>query len=140
MELPIGSIIVWDSDSIPDKWHICDGTDGTPNMVNRFVYGASTDEDLEDTGGAASHYHTNADTNSTGSHSHDNVTFTLSTATSPTGKCNYEGSNGACGPHNHASGTITFNANANHSHTVGNSSTDSNLPPYIKLYYIIKIS
>ena len=35
--LPIGSIIMFNGTSIPDKWHICDGTDGTPNLINKFI-------------------------------------------------------------------------------------------------------
>ena len=35
--LPIGSIIMFNGTSIPDKWHICDGTDGTPNLIDKFI-------------------------------------------------------------------------------------------------------
>ena len=35
--LPVGSIIMFNGTSIPDKWHICDGTDGTPNLIDKFI-------------------------------------------------------------------------------------------------------
>ena len=36
--LPIGSIIMFDGRSaIPDGWKICDGTDGTPNLIGKFI-------------------------------------------------------------------------------------------------------
>lgn len=35
--LPIGSIIMFNGANIPDKWHICDGTDGTPNLIDKFI-------------------------------------------------------------------------------------------------------
>ena len=36
--LPKGSIIMFNSaENIPDKWQICDGTNGTPNLVNKFI-------------------------------------------------------------------------------------------------------
>lgn len=40
-------------EDIPEGWHICDGTDGTPNLVNRFIMadttcGESTDENSMD--------------------------------------------------------------------------------------------
>lgn len=36
--LPKGSIIMFNStENIPDKWQICDGTNGTPNLINKFI-------------------------------------------------------------------------------------------------------
>ena len=35
--LPVGSIIMFNGTIIPDKWHICDGTDGTPNLIDKFI-------------------------------------------------------------------------------------------------------
>lgn len=40
--LPKGSIIMFNnSENIPDKWHICDGTDGTPNLTDKFIKGGT---------------------------------------------------------------------------------------------------
>ena len=40
---PIGSIMPYNGSlgNIPDTWKICDGSNGTPNLVDRFVMGAS---------------------------------------------------------------------------------------------------
>ena len=36
--LPKGSIIMFNSaENIPDKWQICDGTNGTPNLIGKFI-------------------------------------------------------------------------------------------------------
>lgn len=36
--LPKGSIIMFNSaENIPDKWQICDGTNGTPNLIDKFI-------------------------------------------------------------------------------------------------------
>lgn len=36
--LPKGSIIMFNStQNIPDGWHICDGTNGTPNLIGKFI-------------------------------------------------------------------------------------------------------
>lgn len=36
--LPKGSIIMFNNaDKIPDKWQICDGTNGTPNLIDKFI-------------------------------------------------------------------------------------------------------
>lgn len=52
-QLPVGSIIMWsgDAEDIPDGWVICDGTNGTPNLLNRFVVGAGDEYALGDSGG-----------------------------------------------------------------------------------------
>ena len=36
--LPKGSIIMFsNTKNIPDKWQICDGTNGTPNLIDKFI-------------------------------------------------------------------------------------------------------
>ena len=64
--LPRGSIIVWTSKDIPNGWVICDGTNGTPDMRDKFIVGASNNRDINVTGGHATtsislegleHYH-----------------------------------------------------------------------------------
>lgn len=41
--LPKGSIIMFNSaENIPDKWQICDGTNGTPNLVDKFIKAGTT--------------------------------------------------------------------------------------------------
>ena len=39
--VPSGAILMWSgsSDLIPDGWLLCDGTNGTPDLRNRFVVG-----------------------------------------------------------------------------------------------------
>lgn len=64
--LPRGSIVVWTSKDIPNGWAICDGTNGTPDMRDKFIVGASNNRDINVTGGHATtsislegleHYH-----------------------------------------------------------------------------------
>ena len=41
--LPKGSIIMFNSaENIPDKWQICDGTNGTPNLIDKFINAGTT--------------------------------------------------------------------------------------------------
>ena len=42
--MPPGSIIMWAGTiaSIPSGWIICDGNNGTPNLLGRFVEGVAT--------------------------------------------------------------------------------------------------
>jgi hypothetical protein len=51
--------------SIPAGWQLCDGTNGTPNLRNRFVVGAGDTYAVNDTGGAAT-----PTTSSGGAHTH----------------------------------------------------------------------
>lgn len=39
-QLPRGVIAMWSGKTIPTGWAICDGTQGTPNLVDRFIMGS----------------------------------------------------------------------------------------------------
>jgi hypothetical protein len=72
---PQGGIIMWSGsiDSIPSGWALCDGTNGTPDLRNRFVIAAGGNYDVGATGDGSIPSHTHAfsaTTNSTGSHRH----------------------------------------------------------------------
>ena len=63
--IPIGTIAIWSGalETIPDGWQICDGTNGTVNLRDRFVVGAGSLYNPGTTGGSAdaiipSHTHT----------------------------------------------------------------------------------
>lgn len=51
-----GMIILWSgtADSVPTGWHVCDGTNGTPDLRNRFIVGAGDQYDVGTYGGSAS--------------------------------------------------------------------------------------
>ena len=55
--IPTGVIVIWSGadDNIPSGWHICDGTDGTPDLTDKFVLGAGTTHSVGDTGGEETH-------------------------------------------------------------------------------------
>jgi hypothetical protein len=44
--IPAGIISLWSGSiaTIPSGWALCDGTNGTPNLLNRFVVCASVDD------------------------------------------------------------------------------------------------
>ena len=54
--VPSGVILMWSgtTDNIPKGWFLCDGTNGTPNLRDRFIIGAGGKYSPGATGGAAS--------------------------------------------------------------------------------------
>lgn len=92
--IPTGVIVMWSGTNadIPSGWALCDGTNGTPNLVDRFILARSAASNTNTTGG--SNTVTLAETNLP-SHSH-----AMSSVTT-----------GAGGDHTHG-GT-----GANHSHS-----------------------
>lgn len=55
----IGGIIIWSGlvSKIPNNFHLCDGTHGTPDLRARFISCAATDVQVGVTGGSVVHNH-----------------------------------------------------------------------------------
>ena len=53
---PIGGIIMWSgsTSNIPQYWSLCDGQNGTPDLRNKFIMGASETKAVNSTGGNSS--------------------------------------------------------------------------------------
>lgn len=139
--VPVGGILMWDNviASRPGGFEICNGASGTPDLRDKFVYGAAVDGELGATGGAETHTHTNANSGSAGSHTHS---LSVGTGAAPSNN-NVSGYDGgttvAAGGHTHTvSGTS--DADADHSHTLSNSGNGTSLPAYLKLYFIQRVS
>lgn len=51
--IPPGAVILWSGSisSIPEGWSLCDGTNGTPDLRNRFIVAAGQTYSPNDTGG-----------------------------------------------------------------------------------------
>ena len=97
-----GMIILWSGTTatIPVGWRLCDGGGGTPNLVNRFIFGAGVGRTPGDTGGTADA--------TLVSHSH---TISSSSANAGTHTHSISGSTGGAGAHSHtyskAGGSVT---------------------------------
>ncbi|MBY0434951.1 MAG: hypothetical protein K2U26_12650 [Cyclobacteriaceae bacterium] len=52
--VPVGGIIMWSGSpfAVPTGWALCDGNNGTPNLLDRFIVGAGGSYALGNTGGA----------------------------------------------------------------------------------------
>jgi hypothetical protein len=69
------AICLWEGSqgSIPDDWRLCNGTNSTPDLRDKFIYNAgSSGSGTTGTGGATSHNHSGGGSHShnTNSHSH----------------------------------------------------------------------
>lgn len=55
--ISVGMIIPFygNINDIPKNFHLCDGTNGTPDLRDKFIIGAGNEYALGDAGGAASH-------------------------------------------------------------------------------------
>ena len=133
---PSGGIIIWSGSSatIPTGWVLCNGSNSTPDLRNRFVVGAGSTYAVGATGGSAdavvvSHTHTATVTDP--GHLHT-VPPSVSDAIGGSGSQQaYRGS----GPSN-TSTAVTGISVTNAS--TGVSGTNANLPPYYALCYIMK--
>lgn len=53
-DVPVGAICLYDGDTAPATWALCDGTSGAPDLRDRFIRGAASDGELGALGGAPS--------------------------------------------------------------------------------------
>lgn len=163
--VPSGFIGMWSGSiaSIPSGWYLCDGTNGTPNLRDRFIVGAGDSYAVGAIGGAASvtltesqipsHNHTiTATSASAGGHTHTindpghTHSYTLKTTAggSTVGGDPNSLVNGSANTGSSTTG-ITVNSVADHTHTItatagntGGGGSHENRPPYYALAYIMK--
>jgi len=133
--VPSGCILLWSGStgSIPATWLLCDGTNGTPDLRDRFIIGAGNTYAVNATGGSAdsivvSHTHTATVTDPTHTHGGNSVALGAGASFTAPG-----GGSTSPNPLPAASTGITV-TNA----TAGVSGTNANLPPYYALAYIMK--
>lgn len=112
MPLASGVILFWSGsvNSIPAGFVICDGTNSTPDLRDRFIVGAGSTYAVDDTGGGLTHNHTFT----TDGHLHSiSAGFGI------------------------ASGN-NFDPNTNDANDTGTTDNTSSLPPFYALAYIMK--
>ena len=139
--VPVGGIVIWSgaSNAIPQGWALCDGSTAngqvTPNLVNRFVVGATDSYSVGASGGSAdavvvSHTHTATVTDPGHTHS---FTQENTRGTGASGAQNGESSFSTVNTNSSTTGISVSNS------TTGESGTNKNLPPYYALCYIMYV-
>lgn len=163
--IPIGIIAMWSGapSAIPTGWALCDGTNGRPNLLGRFIVGynpSDTNYSMGNTGGTANtvvptHQHSFSAQFTTNPHTHS-INDAGHTHTFPeyrddanddgpgidssnlihTPSKTFTTANNVTGISLNATqlaGTITGSTD-----NIGTDGTNKNLPPYYVLAYIIK--
>ena len=150
---PSGGIILWSGStaSIPSGWVLCNGSNSTPDLRDRFVVGAGSSYAVNATGGASSvtlatsqipaHNHSASSSSSTtihdSGHSHSisavRPTESGNTISTSTGSTSVTASTN--------SATTGITASTSTSTSIGNTGgggSHENRPPYYALAYIMK--
>lgn len=134
-----GMIMIWSGSSatIPSGWLLCDGTNSTPDLRNRFVVGAGSTYAVGATGGTAdavvvSHTHTATSVVTDPGHSHQYIRDKDAGSLS-----SHQYSDSNAGYLNTSTATTGITVATTNAST-GVSGTNMNLPPYYALCYIMK--
>ena len=143
---PSGVIALWSGSigSIPAGWYLCNGSNGTPDLRDRFVVGAGSTYAVDATGGSAnaivvSHSHT-ASSSSTSvvtdpGHNHSII---QQEAVGAGGNTGYRDIGGSGTTGTNTTGITVATTTTTTVDTAGTSGTNANLPPYYALCYIMK--
>jgi len=144
--VPSGGIIMWSGavSAIPTGWVLCNGSNSTPDLRNRFVVGAGSSYAVNATGGASTvalstanlpaHTHSSGtlggSTNSAGSHTHSGTTNTTGSHTHTQNMGRNDGP--SSGSTNYSAYDVGVSTNGyqtdaagNHSHTLNINSAGS---------------
>ena len=121
ISVPVGAIVIWSGsvDNIPAYWHLCDGTNGTIDLRDKFVLGAGNGYSVGATGGEATHTLTIGEMPS---HYHS-ISYSRHGGTGQTTSAEFGGGN-------YTEDTSTEGGGAAH----------NNMPPYYALCYIQRIA
>jgi len=145
--IPSGGIILWSGSvaNIPSGWALCDGTNGTPNLEDKFVVGAGNTYAVGATGGSAnaivpSHSHTYDDKYIDQMQQATSQSFS-SLRTIPYSSSGSWSGYMTTGRDDGGNRGIRLNGKIDSASvsTTGSSVTNANLPPYYALAYIMKL-
>jgi hypothetical protein len=129
--LPSGSIVAWNTtwQTVPTGWLYCDGTNGTPDLRGKMIYGCcSASHNVNDVGGEENHTLTVAEMPG---HTHG---YNVITSTGNGSNCP-SNSNPPCKTFGGGSAPtyMTYNSSS-----TGGGNGHNNMPPFHILSYIMK--
>jgi microcystin-dependent protein len=151
--VPVGGIIMWSGITVPTGWSLCNGSNGTPDLRNRFIVAAdsltktgttsqsgTSPYDPGDIGGEAnatlvSHSHTATSSVDDPGHAHSYISSRLGASRNDTSLDDYIYQQGAT-----TGSSVTLITVATSISVEGSVATDKNLPPYYALAFIMRTS
>ena len=145
MDIKPGCIIMWSGAivDIPEGWLLCDGTNGTPDLTDKFIRAVNIDNEVGVAVGnnvvalteenIPAHKHADAITNTTGNHRHlYYVTDASSTNMTDPSLSSY----GMDALYNTSTSSVTHTHGVISVESVGSQSLDIT-PPYYKLAFLM---
>ena len=143
--IPTGMISLWYGSigSVPLGWYLCDGTNGTPDLRDKFVVGAGSTYSVAATGGSAdaivvSHNHTATSTSTVTDTGHVHAVYSAGQKCPTGGNEQPLGPSGVSGYNTASAVTGITVATSTTNTSAGTSGTNANLPPYYALAYVMK--
>ena len=129
--IPSGGIILWSgaANAIPSGWLLCNGANGTPNLIDKFVLGAGTSTPAVGTTGGSKDAVVVSHTHAVTDPGHSHGVYINGAGT------------GAGFNNNNRSYALPATTSATTGITIaatGQSGTNANMPPYYALCYIMK--
>lgn len=125
--VPSGTIVMWSGtvDTIPNGWLLCDGTNNTPDLRNKFIIGAGDNHAVGATGGEATH------------------TLSIDEIPTHSHKVKYDSTGWVSIKTNSGTDGVVENTTSSYdgqysTSEVGGGLPHNNLPPYYALCYIMK--
>jgi len=142
MDLPIGTIVMFDGANLPAGWFDCDGAEHngatTPNLIDAFPRGVlASGGSLGASSGSATHSHTNVNAGNA-VHGHASASGNTGGASSLIGNLWSGNDHPVVAGHFHLITAAALSDQENHAHTVPNTNAASSLPPNIRLRYIMR--
>jgi hypothetical protein len=139
--IPTGMISLWYGSigSVPVGWYLCDGTNGTPDLRDKFIVGAGSTYSVAATGGSkdaivVTHTHTATSVVTDNGHDHDFRRGSGSISDGVYGAGFSSFTTSSLQIENATTGITVATTNA----SSGTSGTGANLPPYYALAYVMK--
>lgn len=126
--IPPGMIMIWSGaqSDIPDGWVLCDGTNNTPDLTDKFVLGAGSTYTVGDIGGETAHSLT---IDEIPSHNHTFQRHML----------NRDDDGVNTGQSGYGVNNKTIDIYETTTSSTGGGQAHNNMPPYYALCYIMKI-
>ena len=124
--IPTGVIAMWSGlkANIPTGWYLCDGSNGTPDLRDRFICSIGASGEPGGTGGSTTLTHA-------GSAVGDHTNVVVPATTASANKIGTSAASGAPLTHTHIIATITHSVTQSNDHTGAK-------PPYYTLAFIMK--